>query len=85
VANVASTRRSTGAMTSIGLGGDEVIQVNLPLDEVRKMLQNALVSRTLLEFEVQNGDGVETVIVNPEQVKVLQNSGPPEPFLPAST
>lgn len=71
-------------MTSIGFGGDEVIQVNLPLDAVRKLLQDALLTRTLLEFEVQNGNGIETVIINPEQVKVLQNSGSPESF-PAST
>jgi hypothetical protein len=64
-------------MTSIGFGGGEVIEVNLSLDEVRKLLQEALANRTLLEVQAQNG---ETVIINPEQVKVLQNSGPPESF-----
>lgn len=64
-------------MTSIGFGGNEVIQVDLPLSEVRERLQEALANRVLLEFRAQNG---ETVVINPEQVKVLQNSGPPEPF-----
>ncbi len=64
-------------MTSIGFGGGEVIQVGLALDEVRKLLQEALANRTLLEIKAENG---EPVIINPEQVKVLQNSGAPEPF-----
>lgn len=68
-------------MVSIGFGGAEVIQVNLPLDEVRKLLQEALEKRVLLELQVQNEHGEEeTVIINPEQVKVLQNSGPAELF-----
>jgi Protein of unknown function (DUF3107) len=65
-------------MTSIGFGGGEVIQVDLSLDEVRKLLQDALASRQMLQLEAQNG---ETVVINPEQVKVLQNSsGGPEEF-----
>ena len=56
--------------TSIGFGGGEVIEVGLPLDQVRELLQEALAERALLE--VQDIDG-ETVIINPEQVKVLQN------------
>jgi hypothetical protein len=64
-------------MTSIGFGGGEVIEVGLSLEEVRKLLQEALASRTLVELQAENG---ETVIINPEQVKVLQNSGAPEPF-----
>jgi hypothetical protein len=67
------------AMTSIGFGGGEVIEVGLPLDEVRSLLQNALAQRELLELEGLDG---ETLIINPEQVKVLQNSGVPEPFQP---
>jgi hypothetical protein len=64
-------------MTSIGFGGGEVIQVNLELAEVRKLLQDALSSRTLLQLQALNG---ETVVINPDQVKVLQNSGAPERF-----
>jgi len=65
-------------MTSIGFGGGEVVQVDLPLDEVRDMLQNALTKRQVLTVQAQNG---ETVVINPEQVKVLQNSaGGPEQF-----
>jgi Protein of unknown function (DUF3107) len=59
-------------MTSIGFGGGEVIEVSLTLDEVRKLLQSALANGALLELEADNG---ETVIINPQQVKVLQNSG----------
>jgi hypothetical protein len=65
------------AKTSIGFGGGEVIEVGLPLDEVRNLLQEALAERSLLEIKAMNG---ETVVINPEQVKVLQNSGPPQPF-----
>jgi hypothetical protein len=64
-------------MTSIGFGAGEVIEVGLPLQEVRTLLQEALANRTLIELQDVSG---ETVIINPEQVKVLQNSGPPELF-----
>ncbi len=65
-------------MTSIGFGGGEVIQVELSLDEVRQLLQDALANRQMLQLQAQNG---ETVVINPEQVKVLQNSaGGPERF-----
>ncbi|HXA54032.1 MAG TPA: hypothetical protein VNV37_04065 [Solirubrobacteraceae bacterium] len=65
-------------MTSIGFGGGEVIQVDLSLEEVRKLLQDALTSRQMLQLQADNG---ETVVINPEQVKVLQNSsGGPEAF-----
>ena len=64
-------------MTSIGFGGGEVIEVNLSLDEVRNLLQEALASRSLLELEGLDG---ETLIINPEQVKVLQDAGEPEPL-----
>lgn len=65
-------------MTSIGFGGGEVIQVDLSLEEVRNLLQDALAKRQMAEFKAQNG---ETVLINPEQVKVLQNSsGGPERF-----
>jgi len=64
-------------MVSIGFGGGEVIEVNLSLDQVRELLQKALAAGSLLELEAENG---ETVIINPQQVKVLQNSGAPEPF-----
>jgi hypothetical protein len=65
-------------MTSIGFGGGEVIQVDLTLQEVRDLLQDALGKRQMAEFKAQNG---EIVLINPEQVKVLQNSsGGPEQF-----
>lgn len=64
-------------MTSIGFGGGEVIEVRLSLAEVRELLQVALRDRTLLELEDLDG---APVIINPGQVKVLQNSGAPEPF-----
>jgi hypothetical protein len=65
-------------MTSIGFGGGEVIQVDLSLEEVRNLLQDALAKRQMLEVKAENG---ETVLINPEQVKVLQNSsGGPERF-----
>lgn len=65
-------------MTSIGFGGGEVIQVDLSLEDVRNILQDALQERKMAEFQAQNG---ETVLINPEQVKVLQNSsGGPEQF-----
>ena len=61
------------SMTSIGFGGGEVIEVELPLDEVRQLLQAALGQRLLVDFEDLDG---ETIIINPGQVKVLQKSGP---------
>lgn len=64
-------------MTSIGFGGGEVIEVRLSLNEVRELLQQALSDHVLLELEDLDG---ESVIINPGQVKVLQNSGAPEPF-----
>jgi hypothetical protein len=65
------------AGTSIGFGGGEVIEVSLSLDEVRDVLQRARASGAMVELEALNG---EPVIINPDQVKVLQNSGEPEPF-----
>ena len=64
-------------MTSIGFGGGDVIEVSLALDDVRDLLQRALATGSLVEFETPNG---EKMIINPQQVKVLQNSGAPEPF-----
>lgn len=67
-------------MVSIGFGGGEVIEVGLPLEEVRTLLQKALHDGAMLELvEAQNG---EKVVINPQQVKVLQNSGAPEQFPP---
>jgi hypothetical protein len=64
-------------MTSIGFGGGEVIEVSLPLAQVRGLLQQALGEQAMVELEDLNG---EKVVINPQQVKVLQNSGDPEPF-----
>jgi hypothetical protein len=66
-------------VVSIGFGGGEVIEVGLPLEQVRTLLQTALRDGTLVELEAQNG---EKVVINPQQVKVLQNSGAPEQFPP---
>jgi hypothetical protein len=68
-------------MVSIGFGGGEVIQVDRSLNEVRQLLQDALRKHELLQMVARNG---QTVVINPEQVKVLQNSGAPESFPPAS-
>jgi hypothetical protein len=64
-------------VVSIGFGGGEVIEVGLPLEEVRSLLQTALRDGNMLELEAQTG---EKVVINPQQVKVLQNSGEPEEF-----
>jgi hypothetical protein len=64
-------------VTSIGFGGGEVIEVNLPLSEVRQLLQAALANGSMVEFDSPGG---EPVVINPQQVKVLQNSGAPEAF-----
>jgi hypothetical protein len=66
-------------VVSIGFGGGEVIEVGLSMEEVRTLLQRALATGAMLELEAQNG---EKVVINPQQVKVLQNSGAPEPFPP---
>ena len=69
-------------MVSIGFGGGEVIKVDKSLEEVRALLQNALTKRQVLTLQAQNG---ETVVINPEQVKVLQNSaGGPEQLPPSA-
>jgi hypothetical protein len=68
-------------VVSIGFGGGEVIEVGLPLEQVRTLLQKALADGAMLELEALNG---EKVVINPQQVKVLQNSGPPEQFDPAA-
>lgn len=64
-------------MVSIEFGGGETIEVGLSLEEVRTRLQRALHNGTMLELEGQNG---EKVVINPQQVKVLENSGAPEQF-----
>ena len=57
--------------TSIGFGGGEVIEVDLPLEKVQELLQGALVSGVWLELNDLDG---ERIIVNPQQVKVLQKN-----------
>ena len=68
-------------MTAVRFSGGEVIEVNLSLDEVRKLLQDALEQKVLLELESQDG---ESIVINPQQVQFLQN-GSVEAFLPATS
>jgi hypothetical protein len=75
--NIVITGTDGEVTTSIGFGGGEVIEVDLPLAEVRSVLQAALEKKELVELRALSG---EPVIINPAQVKVLQNSGAPEPF-----
>jgi hypothetical protein len=63
-------------VTAVRFSGGEVIEVDLTMDEVRKLLQKALAKNTLLELEAPDG---ETLIINPHQVQYLQN-GTVEPF-----
>lgn len=57
------------ARTSIGLGGGEVVLVDIPLEEVAEMIRNSLVEETF--FKVVDPLG-ETIFLNPMQVKILQ-------------
>lgn len=63
-------------MTAVRFSGGEVIEVNLSLEDVRKLLQKALAKNALLELESPTG---EMIVVNPQQVQYLQN-GSVEPF-----
>jgi Protein of unknown function (DUF3107) len=63
-------------VTAVRFSGGEVIEVNLSLEEVRKLLQKALAQGALLELKAQDGD---TIVINPQQVQYLQN-GSGEPF-----
>jgi hypothetical protein len=63
-------------VTAIRFSGGEVIEVNLSLADVRKLLQKALATGVLMEFESADGD---MVVINPQQVQYLQN-GSTEPF-----
>jgi hypothetical protein len=63
-------------VTAIRFSGGEVIEVDLDLEEVRKLLQKALAKHTLLELEAPDGD---MLVINPQQVQYLQN-GSVEPF-----
>jgi hypothetical protein len=66
-------------VTAIRFSGGEVIEVDLDLADVRKLLQKALATHALLELEAPDGD---MLVINPQQVQYLQN-GSSEPF-PAS-
>lgn len=63
-------------MTAVRFSGGEVIEVNLSLDEVRDLLQQALGDGVLLELTAPDGD---VIVINPQQVQFLQN-GSAEPF-----
>jgi hypothetical protein len=62
---------SVESLTSIGFGAGEVIEVGLPIEEVRALLQGALTERELVEFQDLEG---EILVINPLQVKVIQHS-----------
>lgn len=68
-------------MTAVRFSGGEVIEVNLPVEDVRKLLQKALANGVLLELEAPDG---ETLVINPQQVQYLQN-GSTEQFPAATT
>lgn len=68
-------------VTVVRFSGGETIEVDLSLDEVRKLLQKALAKNVLLELEAPDGD---MLVINPQQVQYLQN-GSQEPFLGAPT
>ena len=68
-------------MTAVRFSGGEVIEVDLPVDHVRDLLQEALEKRVLLELQGPDGD---TLVINPQQVQYLQN-GSVEPFPAAGT
>jgi len=63
-------------VTAVRFSGGEVIEVNLSLEDVRKLLQKALATGALIELEGSDGD---KLIINPQQVTYLQN-GSGEPF-----
>jgi hypothetical protein len=68
-------------VTAIRFSGGEVIEVDLDLEDVRKLLQKALAKQVLLELESPDGD---MLVINPQQVQYLQN-GSVEPFPATST
>jgi len=57
-------------MTAVRFSGGEVIEVNLSVEAVRKLLQTALAAGVLVELEAPDG---ETLVINPQQVQYLQN------------
>ena len=59
------------SMTAVRFSGGEAIEVNLSLNEVRRLLQEAIEKRVLLELQAPDG---RVVIINPEQVQILQDT-----------
>ena len=57
-------------MTAVRFSGGETIEVRLPLEAVRELLQKALAKNVLLELEAPDGD---MLVINPVQVQYLQN------------
>jgi len=57
-------------MTAVRFSGGEAIEVNLSIEDVRKLLQKALATGALVELEAPDG---EKLIINPQQVQYLQN------------
>jgi Protein of unknown function (DUF3107) len=64
-------------VTVLRFSGGEVIEVNLSLDEVRTLLQEALANQALLELQAPDG---EVVVINPNQVQYLQIAENVEPL-----
>lgn len=58
-------------MTLLRFSGGEAVEVGLPLDEVREMIQKAIVEGLLLEFRAPDG---RKLVVNPRQIQYLQNA-----------
>ena len=59
-------------MTMLRFSGGEAIEVALTLEEVRKLIQEAIAEGVLLELQAPDG---RTLVINPHQVQILQDAG----------
>lgn len=62
--------------TSISFGGTDVIEVGMPLDEVKQLVQEGVRRGALVELEDTRG---ERLFFNPTQVKIIQSMPAPPP------
>ena len=76
MSDTASNPTAEAPVTAVRFSGGEVIEVKLSLQDVRKLLQEALAKNVLLELKAEDGD---MIVINPQQVQYLQN-GSTEPF-----